>query len=108
VPEWTPTEMQRYAIRHTSGKYLTDKWSGTSWWEGESEKGSPKLFKTLGSAKGWRTNWLKGRLVKEYYKSHYETFSEDECRLTYEPRPNRKFEDLSIIPVTLSFGEPCA
>ncbi len=100
------TELNLYAIRHTSGNYLSDKWPGSSFWEGEAYKGTPKLFKSIGSAKGWRTQWLKGRLVKETYQSSYESFYEDEVSYTYEEIPERRIEHIQIIPVTLVLGEP--
>lgn len=97
--------MQLYAIQHTTtGNYLTDRYVGGSWWEGEPYKGSPKLFKTLGSAKGWRTNWLKGS-VKTEHSQDWETGYE-KLNLVTIPRPNRTRDQLTIIPVTLTFGEP--
>ena len=98
--------MQRFAIKHNgTGNYLKDKWSGTSWWKGEEETGTPKLFKTLGSAKAWRTNWLKGPLIKEWVKSSFESFGEDECHLTHKFDPNRRACDIKIVLVTLIFEE---
>lgn len=90
--------MQRYAIRHISGNYLTDQTKGGSWWEGEAEKGSPRLFKTEGVAKGWITSWLKGRVVKKY--DPYGEYTE----LHHELQPLRQRSQLSVIPVTLTFG----
>ena len=97
-----PEVMQLFAIQHINGNYLTDKTRGSSWWEGEAEKGLPRLFKTEGQARGWRTCWLKGRVIKHYdYEGEYSS-------LDYAPRPLRQLSQLQIIPITLIPGEPCA
>jgi len=97
-----------YAVKHSSGNYLTDHWQGSSYWEGEEGKGAPKLFKSLGSAKGWRTQWLKGRVIKEYAALAQDSFFQGEefVGYSYEPVPSRSLSCINIIPVTLSFGEP--
>lgn len=89
-----------YAIRHKeTGNYLQACYRGSSWWEGEKGKGSdvPKLFKTLGHAKTWKTNWLKGRVVKRY--SNFDEYTE----FDYEPVPSRQRNQIEIVKVTLQF-----
>lgn len=91
-----------YAIRHkTTGNYLQACYRGNSWWEGEKAKGSdvPKLFKTLGHARTWRTNWLKGRVVKRYITSDFD----EHVELDYEPVPSRTHDQIEIVKVTLHF-----
>lgn len=92
--------MKLFAIRHVSGNYLTDKWQGSSYWEGEPYKGNPRLFSTEGIAKAWVTNWLKGQVRKTY------NFVDEFANFDYVPVPSRKREHIQIIPVTLLFNTP--
>lgn len=93
-----------YAIRHTiTGNYLSAKWPGTSFWNGEPCNGPPKLFATVGSAKGWRTVWLKGPLRREY-TTDFETGYIKEGSYTHEHDASRKAEHIEIRPVMLAFG----
>lgn len=96
-----------YAIRHNeTGAFLSQNWmKGASFWEGQQDNVPPRLF-SLRGAKAFVASWRQGEVRKEsrgYSGNPYDIDAEITIKIV---DVGRKASALSIIPVTLSFGEP--
>jgi len=94
-----------YAVRHRpTGLYLPVYQGSTHYDFNNPTGGSPRLFTSLGAARGWLTMYCKGPIVKQFshhyeYGTEYEGLGHDTSRA----RDRREFE---IVRVTLNIGEP--
>ena len=95
-----------YAIRHENGNFLPARLKYSSNWKG-NEKTPPRLFTRLGDAKGWITNWRKGRVAISAGTGYDPFFGEyPEPELIIIEVPERHSIRLEIVPVILTFCQP--
>jgi hypothetical protein len=103
--------MRFYVIRHkVTQRLLPQSYStGSTWWnpvEHDPKKDElPRLFYSKKAAKSCIITWAKGHAVKKTAGT-FDSFDDFEEWLEYEAVPGRTREQLEVVPVHLSFGEP--
>ncbi len=100
--------MTLYAIRHNAtGNYLPQIMRGASHWIGAEQIEQPRLF-TKAGAVNFVASWVRGPVEKVYVgdEQGHEGFGHYPIYDFVPKDVGRKKSDLSIIPVTLTYGEP--
>jgi len=94
--------MEFWIIRHKpTGGWLPEVHKGYTFSEPQ-DYGVPRLFGNAAAAKRALTWWLKGTLhVTTYQSNNPETWMEVEQDWHEQEMPERKLEDMEVIPVLL-------